>query len=418
MHDHHYAADVGHPGQYRMLELLKRNFWWPTIKTDIKRFIKGCDLCQKNKIIRRPEHVVLNPLPIPNGPWEEISIDMIGPLPKSSDNDAIVVIVDKFSKMIHLIPTTTTLTSAALAKLYRDKVWRIHGIPRRIISDRGPQFASKFMKELCNALGIERNLSTAYHPQTDGQTERINQEVEAYLRNFVNYRQNDWADWLSMAEFHYNDKTHSATKNTPFFLTYGVHPWKGNLTVETLNPSANAFTSDLAKVREEAKSAMEENNEMMRSRGGDKRPKEPFITGDTVWLEATNINSNRPSSKLDNKRYGPFEIMEAVGDRAYRLKLPETWAIHNVFHSSLLTRHHKPEFDSQKKPLPPPPDIINEEEEYKIEEIRGHRKRGRGMQFLVHWKGYENEDDSWLPQSALTNSEELLTEYRKMNNLS
>jgi hypothetical protein len=160
-----------------MLELVKRTFWWLTIKTDVKQYVKGCDQCQKNKSIRKPEHIPLNPLPIPENPWQEISIDMIGPLPKSEDQDAIIVIVDRFSKMIHLIPTTTFLSSLRLAEIYKKEIWRIHGIPRRIISDRGPQFALKFMKELCNALGIERNLSTAYHPQTDSQTERINQEI-------------------------------------------------------------------------------------------------------------------------------------------------------------------------------------------------------------------------------------------------
>jgi transposase InsO family protein len=112
---------------------------------------------------------------------------MISPLPKSEDQDAIIVIVDRFSKMIHLIPATTSLSSLRLAEIYKKEIWRIHGILRRIISDRGPQFASKFMKELCNALGIKRNLSMAYHPQTDGQTERINQEIETYLQSFINY---------------------------------------------------------------------------------------------------------------------------------------------------------------------------------------------------------------------------------------
>jgi hypothetical protein len=134
-----------------------------------------------------------------------------------------------------------------------------------------------------------------------------------------------------------------------------------------------------------------------------------------VWLEATNIHSNRPSRKLDNKRYGPFEIEEKVGDRAYRLKLPETWAIHNVFHSILLTRTHTAEFDSQRKLMLPPPDIIEEEEEYEIEEIHRHRRKGRGTQYLVHWKGYGNEDDTWLPRSSLGNAEELLSDYLKQS---
>jgi transposase InsO family protein len=161
---------------------------------------------------------------------------MIGPLPKSDDYNSILVIVNRFSKMIHLIPSTTSLSSAELAEIYKKEVWRHHRIPRRIISNRGPQFASKFMKELCNALGIERNLSMAYHPQTDGQTEQINQEVEAYLRTFINYRQNDWSKWLPTAEFQYNDKVHSGTKQSPFFLNYGLHPWKGTLSTTTPNP--------------------------------------------------------------------------------------------------------------------------------------------------------------------------------------
>jgi hypothetical protein len=139
------------------------------IKMDVQNYVKGCSACQKNKIIHQPGHVSLSPLPIPKQPWQEISIDMIGPLPKSDEYNSILVIVDRFSKMIHQIPTTTSLSSTGLAEIYKKEVWHIHRIPRRIISNRGPQFASKFMKELCNALGIEQNLSTAYHPQTHQQ---------------------------------------------------------------------------------------------------------------------------------------------------------------------------------------------------------------------------------------------------------
>jgi hypothetical protein len=346
LHDHHDSPDIGHPGIHRMLELIKRTYWWPTIKTDIQNYVKGCSACQKNKIIRQPGHVSLSPSPIPKQPWQEISIDMIGPLPKLDEYDSILVIVDRFSKMIHLIPTTMSLSSTGLAEIYKKEVWHIHVIPRRIISDRGPQFTSKFMKELCNTLGIEWNLSTAYHPQTDSQTERINQEVKSYLQAFINYQQNNWAKWLPTAEFQYNNKAHSATKNSPFFLNYGLHPWKGNLSVETSNPSANKFTLELIKVRDNAKAALQSYNGNMKDRGSDRRPKEKFIPRDSVWLEATNITSNRPSAKLDNKRYGPFKILEAVGDQSYRLKLPGTWTIHNVFHSTLLNRHSTPKFDS------------------------------------------------------------------------
>jgi hypothetical protein len=144
-----------------------------------------------------------------------------------------------------------------------------------------------------------------------------------------------------MAKFHYNDKTHSVTGQTPFFLNYGIHSWKGNLTAEMTNPSTNGLIKDLEEVQMEAKAAMEAYNNMMHSRGEQKKTKEDFKPSDSVWLEATNIHCNQPSWKLDNKRYGPFKVEEKVSDWSYCLKLPETWAIHNIFHSSLLTRNHK-----------------------------------------------------------------------------
>jgi hypothetical protein len=138
LHDYHDSPDVGHPGIHRMLELIKRTYWWPTIKMDIQNYVKGCSACQKNKIIRQPGHVSLSPLLIPEQPWQEISIDMIGPLPKLDEYNSILFIVDRFSKMIYLIPTTTSLSATGLAEIYKKEVWHIHGIPRRIISNRGP----------------------------------------------------------------------------------------------------------------------------------------------------------------------------------------------------------------------------------------------------------------------------------------
>ena len=131
---------------------------------------------------------------IPQGPWQEISIDIIGPLPKSNGIDTIVVIVDRFTKMIHLKATTTNVSSEGIAKIYRDNIWKLHGIPRKILSNRGLQFTSKFMEEFTRALGTKRQLSTAYHPQTDGQMERINQKIGTFLRHYVNYQQDDWTN--------------------------------------------------------------------------------------------------------------------------------------------------------------------------------------------------------------------------------
>jgi len=157
---------------------------------------------------------------------------MIGPLPRSNEMDAILVIVDRFTKMIRLKATTTNLSSEGVAKIYRDEIWKTYGISKTILSNRGPQFTSKFMEDLMRILGTKRKLSTAYHPQTDGQTERINQEIGTFLQHYVNYQQDDWMEWLAAAEFAYNDKKHATMGKTPFELNFGRHSWKGDLMIQ------------------------------------------------------------------------------------------------------------------------------------------------------------------------------------------
>ena len=179
--ENHDSVDVGHPGQQRMLELLKRNYWWPGLKEDIKRYVQGCFKCQQNKVQHQKKARELHQLEIPQELWQEISIDIIGPLPKSNGIDTIVVIVDRFTKIIRLKAAMTHISSEGIAKIYRDDIWKLHGIPRKILSDRGPQFASKFIEEFTKALGTMRQLSTAYHLQTDGQTETINQKIGTFL---------------------------------------------------------------------------------------------------------------------------------------------------------------------------------------------------------------------------------------------
>jgi len=175
-------------------------------------------------------------LEIPKEPWQEISINIIGPLPKSNGMDTIVVIIDRFTKMIRLKATTMNISLEGIAKIYRDKIWKLHRIPREVLSDREPQFTSKFIEEFTKALETKRQLLTAYHSQTDDQTERINQEIGTFPRHYVNYQQDDWMNWLAAAEFQYNNKKHAATRKTPFELNFGRHPWKGDLMVQTEIP--------------------------------------------------------------------------------------------------------------------------------------------------------------------------------------
>ena len=158
----------GHPRVFKTYELLNCHYWWPSQLKDVKMYVKGCSACQQNKALRQKKAAPLNPHTPPELPWESISLDVIGPLPESNGFNAILSVIDRFSKMIHIIPMTTELSTKGLIDIYLKQIWKLHGIPKKITSDRGPQFTSELMKELCIRLGIQQNLSTAYHPQTDG----------------------------------------------------------------------------------------------------------------------------------------------------------------------------------------------------------------------------------------------------------
>ena len=299
----HDAPMAGHPGRLQTQELVLRDFWFPQMSQTIQKYIEGCETCQRTKILRQSPAAPLHPNQIPDAPWEHISVDLIGPLPESKGYNAILVIVDYFSKMKRLIPTNTELTSLGTALIFRREIFKHHGLPRKVISDRGPQFVSKFIIDLYKLLGIRGAPSTAYHPQTDGQTERSHQETEQYLAAFVNYRQDDWSDWLDIAEFVQNDHVHSSTKQTPFYTVYGRHPWKGIETGHTArSPDAADFAKHMQTVHDEAKASLTIAADVMKRFYDRNCGKSPSChIGDKVWLEGKYIQSLRPTKKFDDK---------------------------------------------------------------------------------------------------------------------
>jgi len=259
----------------------------------------------------------------------------------------ILTVVDRLSKERHYIPCTAGeegTSAEETAKLFLRWVYRTHGLPDSIVSDRGTQFVSLLWKSLCARLGISSNLSTAYHPQTDGQTERANQDVERYLRSYCNYMQDDWSTWLAMAEFADNNAQSSATQMTPFFLNKGFHPrmsfdadpTKPKTSRERLQMErAKDITEHMETALETAKRALQDAREAMIKSANKKRKEVVYNPGDLVFLSSRNIKTTRPSKKLDDKMLGPFKVLEAVGT-SYRLQLPTTMRIHDVFHPSLL----------------------------------------------------------------------------------
>ncbi|SJL16145.1 uncharacterized protein ARMOST_19664 [Armillaria ostoyae] len=300
-------------------------------------------------------------------------------------------------------------------------------MPQVVISDRGPQFVSAFMKELYRMLDITQNASTVFHPQTDGQTERINQEVEKYLRIFINYHQNDWADWLPLAEFAHNNRTHSATGKSPFMILYGRNPRIIPDSPRTPNskvPAASDFSKAIAQIHKETEKALEEAAGRMKAQyDKHKRPAREYHAGDKVWLDATNLHLPCPKKKLDDKRVGPFLVLEKTGASAYKLKLLPHWKIHPRFNEKLLSPFEPPTFPNQEQPPPPPPDLIDGEEEWEIEEIldsqtrKVRAKRGQPsstvIDYFIKWVGHTREHNSWVTASEMGNAQEAIAEYEE-----
>src|SRR5258706_1998841 len=244
VHAHHDSVMTGHPGQWKTLELVSCNYWWPGISCYVASYMAGCNACNCCKSFLMQKVGKLTQNRIATCCWEVISVDTIRELPESKGYNAILVAVDRLSKHIHTVPTVTTVDSTGVACLFLEHVWRHHRLLEAIISDRGSTFISNFSRELAALLDIQLTPSTAYHPQTDRQMEQVNQEIKAYLRVFVSHCQDNWADWLPLAKFAYNNHVHSTTSCTPFELDSGQHPWMG---LEPTQSSAVEATDNFAQ---------------------------------------------------------------------------------------------------------------------------------------------------------------------------
>ncbi|ESK83673.1 hypothetical protein Moror_2158 [Moniliophthora roreri MCA 2997] len=346
----------GYPGQYGTIDLVSREFWWPGMAKFIKAFVDGCAPCQQMKVI---------------------TMDLITDLPESDGLDSIMVVVDHLSmKGVIFIPCTKKLDATKAAELLFQYVYKRYGLAERIISDRDPRFAVEVFQEMARLLGIKHSMSTAYHPQTDGETERVNQEVKIYLQFFCGKQQAEWSKHLHMAEFAHNNRTHSVTHHSPFFLTMG----------------------------EETSVMIEVARRWVIEQG--KRRRDTFEKGQKVWLEGKNLDFGYPTKKLSPKREGPFEIEEVMGPVTYKLKLLKQWRIHPVFHVGLLSPYKETD-EHRANYLEPPLDIVDGHEEFEIEAIIGHKPRKDLKKFLVSWKGYDSSHNEWKKKAELEHTMEL-----------
>jgi hypothetical protein len=334
----HDGPIAGHPGRLCTRELVQADYWWPGMIWDINRYVDGCPICPKVKPVREKPIGELKPTEIPKELWEIISVDFVGELPESSGKNVIMNVVDRHSKLLYSGACNTNISVEGAARLFLETAWKYEGLPRQIISDRGPQFAAAFTKELNRLLRIKGSSTTAYHPQSDGQTERVNQEMEIYLRIFINHYQNDWTQWLPLATFSWNARINPTTHLSPFAaahgrqLRMGMEPTRKHSDERLQN--ANDMVEKMKEVKQETESALRAAADDMKRFYDAKRRPDEFEVGDEVWLNAKDLTTERPSKKLDYKRLGPFPIVRKVSELAYELKLPRSFKIHPVISAS------------------------------------------------------------------------------------
>ncbi|XP_073411329.1 uncharacterized protein [Dendrobates tinctorius] len=398
----HDSKIAGHRGVLKTQEFLSRFFWWPTYRRDVLDYVTSCEVCARCKTPRSSPTGLLQPLPIPTRPWGSISMDFIVELPTSQGKNTVLVVVDRLTKAAHFIPCVGLPTAKHTSDLIIQNVFRLHGVPDEVVSDRGVQFTSKFWQHFCAALNIKVNLSSAFHPQTNGQTERTNQTLEQYLRCFICHLQDDWVDLLPLAEFSYNNSQSASTKLSPFYANLGYHPnILPRFPIDTPLPAvADRITSlqqNLDLLRRNLESAQDR---YKKSADRFRKPAPTFKVGDLVWLSTKNLKMRVPSSKLGHKYIGPYKITKLVSNVACRLQLPRSMRIHPVFHVSLLKTATPNSFPGRSS-SPPAPVLIDGQEEFVVEKILDSRLRRDGVQYLVQWQGYSSEDNSWEPASNL-----------------
>ena len=409
--EHHDPPTMGHPGSRKCLDLIRRTYSWPGITKHVGEWVKRCVLCARSKPDRSGNNGLLRPLQQAAGPWSSISVDFVTQLPPSRGFDAIMVVVDRFTKYSIFIPCMTALSTLDTAQLFIDHVFTQFGLPQEIISDRGPQFTSRLWEALLPLLQIRPCRSTAYHPQSDGQTERVNQTMEQYLRCYSNSAQDRWASDLSLAQFSYNNSVHSSTGMSPFEANLGYSPsFALGPKIASEVPAATELVAHLKKVHQQVSASLSKAIAAYK-KAADKsrRPAPDYQVGSLVMLSASNIKIKVPTRKLGPKRLGPFTITKDLKNGSFTLDVPPQWGLHNTFHTSLLSPFCGP------LPKDPDPVIVEGVPEYEVSEIVSSRRVKRSIQYCVAWKGYPAYDNSWVPARDCTNCADLIEAFHKAN---
>ncbi|GJW16852.1 putative reverse transcriptase domain-containing protein [Tanacetum coccineum] len=404
MHESHKSKYSIHPGSEKMYQDVKKLYWWPNMKADIATYVSKCLTCAKVKAEHQRQSGLLVQPEIPQWKWDNITMDFVTKLPKSSQGyDTIWVIVDRLTKSAIFIPMKETDPLEKLARMYLKEVVTRHGIPVSIICDRDPRFASNFWRSLQKALGTSLDMSTAYHPQTDGQSERTIQTLEDMLRACVIDFGNGWVKHLPLVEFSYNNSYHASIKAAPFEALYGRKCrspvcWAEVGEVQLTGPEiVQETTEKIIQVKQRMQAA----RDRQKSYADLKRKPMEFEVGDKVMLKVSpwkGVVRFGKRGKLNPRFVGPFKVIKRVGDVAYKLELPEELSrVHNTFHVSNLKKCHADE------PLAVPLDglhfddklqFVEEPIEITDREVK-RLKRSRIPLVKVRWNSKRGPEFTW-----------------------
>ncbi|KAJ4786652.1 polyprotein [Rhynchospora pubera] len=392
-----FAHGMGHEGVEKTLHRLRSNFTFSDMKKSVQEFVAACSVCQRNKSVHLHPAGLLQPLPLPDKIWADISMDFIVGFPTVHGKSVILIVVDRLSKYSHFIALAHPYIAQSVALVFYESIVKLHGVPQSIVSDRDPVFTSKFWQELFRLQGVHLKLSSAFHPQTDGQTEVVNRTIEMYLRCLACDRPRTWLQWLPWAEFCYNTSYHSALKATPFEGVYGrpvppLLPYKqGDSNIAAVDTCLKDRDDLLRDVRQRLLQAQQR----MKT-GYDRSHRDvSYSVGQWVLLRLNHRIAvgicHKANAKLAPRFYGPYKIVDRVGEVAYRLELPANARIHDVFHVSFL----KPFSGTPPATLLPLPPMQNGHVIREPSAVTNIRQQGNHIEVLVEWKNHDKSDASW-----------------------